>query len=39
MEQEVREWVKNYHAALEFLERVSDGAWNELKKRKEQRDS
>lgn len=39
MEQEVREWVKNYHAALELLEQVSDGAWEELKKRKEQRDS
>jgi len=39
MEQEVREWVKNYHTALELLEQVSEGAWEELKKRKEQGDS
>lgn len=39
MEQEVREWVKNYHAALELLEQVSEGAWEELRKRKEQGDS
>lgn len=35
LEEEVREWVKNYHAALELLERVSDVAWEELNTRKE----
>jgi hypothetical protein len=36
LEQEVREWVKNYHAATDLLEQVSEGAWSELTRRKEQ---
>lgn len=39
MEQEVRRWVENYHSALELLEKVSEGAWSELKRRKAQNDS
>jgi len=39
LEEEVRAWVENYHATMELLEQVSEGAWNELKRRKEERDS
>jgi hypothetical protein len=39
MEQEVRAWVGNYHMATDLLEQVSEGAWNELTRRKEQDDS
>lgn len=39
LEQEVRQWVKNYHAATDLLEQVSEGAWSELMRRKEQGDS
>lgn len=39
MEAEVRAWVENYHRATDLLEQVSEGAWNELKRRKEQDDS
>lgn len=35
MEQEVRAWVENYHMATDLLEEVSEGAWSELKRRKE----
>lgn len=36
LEKEVRQWVENYRAAMDLLEKVSDGAWQELKRRKEQ---
>ena len=39
MEKEVRAWVENYHMAKDLLEQVSEGAWNELKQRKEKSDS
>lgn len=39
MEEEVRAWVENYHKAMYLLEQVSEGAWNELKRRKERSDS
>ena len=39
LEEEVREWVKNYQAATKLLEQLSEGAWDELKRRKETRDS
>ena len=39
LETEVRRWVDNYHRALELLEQVSEEAWAELKRRKEQGDS
>ncbi len=39
LEQEVRRWVENYRSALGFLEKVSEGAWSELKRRKEKNDS
>ncbi len=39
MEEEVRAWVGNYHMATDLLEQVSEGAWNELKRRKEEGDS
>lgn len=39
MEEEVRAWVENYHVATDLLEQVSEGAWNELKRRKEKGDS
>lgn len=39
LEEEVRAWVRNYRRAAELLEQVSEGAWNELKRRKEQGDS
>ncbi len=38
MEQEVRRWVENYRSAMELLEKVSERAWRELKRRKEQND-
>ncbi len=38
MEQEVRRWVENYRSARELLEKVSERAWRELKRRKEQND-
>ena len=39
MEEEIRAWVENYHMATDLLEQVSEGAWNELKRRKEEGDS
>ena len=39
MEQEVRQWVENYHSAMGLLEKVSQRAWGELKRRKEQNDT
>jgi len=39
MEEEVRTWVGNYHLAVDLLEQVSERAWSELKRRKEQNDS
>ena len=39
IEEEVRAWVANYHMATDLLEQVSEGAWNELKRRKEKGDS
>ncbi|MFP4174140.1 MAG: DUF6788 family protein [Candidatus Hydrogenedentota bacterium] len=39
MEHEVRQWVANYHAALELLEEISEHAWRRLKQRKEKGDS
>jgi len=39
MEEEVRAWVENYHMATDLLEQVSEGAWSELKQRKEKNDS
>lgn len=38
MEQEVRRWVENYHSAMALLEKVSERAWRELKRRKEHSD-
>ncbi len=35
MEEEVRAWVENYHKVTDLLEQVSEGAWSELKRRKE----
>lgn len=39
LEGEVRRWVENYHATTGLLEQVSEGAWEELKRRKEAKDS
>lgn len=39
MEEEVRAWVENYHTATSLLEQVSEGAWSELKRRKEKGNS
>lgn len=39
MEQEVRRWVTNYRSAMALLEKVSERAWRELKRRKEQNDT
>lgn len=39
LEAEARQWVENYHAATGFLEQVSDAAWEELKRKKEAKDS
>lgn len=39
MEQEVREWVENYRMVMDLLEKVSEGAWAELRRRKEKSDS
>ena len=39
LEEEVRQWVDNYRAATGLLEQVSEGAWEELKRRKESKDS
>jgi len=38
MEPEVRRWVKNYHSAMALVEKISERAWQELKRRKEQSD-
>lgn len=38
MEQEVRRWVANYRSAMALLEKVSERAWRELKRRKERND-
>ena len=38
LEQEVRGWVENHHAALELIEEVSEQAWGELLRRKEEKD-
>ncbi len=34
MEDEVRQWVHNYHTVGELLERVSEVAWEKLRSRK-----
>lgn len=39
LEEEVRRWVENYRTAAGLLEQVSEGAWEELKRRKEKKDS
>jgi hypothetical protein len=39
LEEEVRQWVDNYHAATDLLEQVSEGTWEELKRKKEAKDS
>lgn len=39
LEEEVRQWVVNYRAAAGLLEQVSEGAWEELTRRKEAKDS
>lgn len=39
MEQELRRWVTNYRSAMALLEKVSERAWRELKRRKEQNDT
>lgn len=39
LEEEVRRWVENYRTAMGLLEQVSEGAWEELKRRKEKKDS
>ena len=39
LEEEVRAWVANYRMATDLLEQVSEGAWKELKRRKEKGDS
>lgn len=39
LEEEVRQWVDNYHAATDLLEQVSDGAWEALKRKKEAKDA
>lgn len=39
LEEEVRRWVENYHTATNLLEQVSEGAWEELKRKKERKDS
>jgi len=38
LEAEVRQWVENYRAALALLEEISDEAWRELLRRKENKD-
>ncbi len=35
LEEEVRAWVESYHKATGLLEQISEGAWSELKRRKE----
>ena len=39
LEEEVRSWVENYRMATALLEQVSEGAWKELKRRKEKGNS
>lgn len=39
LEQEVRQWLENYRTATGLLEQISEGAWSELKRRKEEDDS
>lgn len=39
MEAEVCAWVANYHKATDLLEQISEGAWSELARRKESRDT
>lgn len=39
MEQEIRGWVENYRSAMALLEKVSERAWRELKRRKEHNDT
>lgn len=39
LEEEARQWVGNYQAATELLEKISERAWDELRRRKEHSDS
>lgn len=39
MEDEVREWVANYHTLQELLEQLSEQAWQTLRARKEKKRS
>jgi hypothetical protein len=39
LEEEARQWVDNYQAAMELLEKLSERAWDDLKRRKERNDS
>lgn len=39
LEEEVRQWVENYRTATGLLDQVSEEAWEELKRRKEKKDS
>jgi len=39
LEKEIRAWVDTYHGIQDLLEKVSEGAWEQVRQRKEQNDS
>jgi len=39
LEKDVRAWVENYHGIQNLLEKISERAWEQVRRLKEQEDS